>query len=198
MANEVVVNGIKLTDAGPLIKRDSASAISIRNTGDTDYVDFTARVITGDTLVANDLLKIVTKPTVTSANDFDLLGRINTGASDGNVVSVTLGSGLSINESGELVASNDVTVEANGTPLTNRTTYNVLNGLTAVDDGSSKTLIKLGGRLTDSNRHISSNCLGTTYGIRLGQTALTNGASITLEADARRNITGLTIPDLFP
>jgi hypothetical protein len=193
MANEVVVNGIKLTDEGPLIKRDSASAISIRNTGDTNYVDFTAGVITGDTLVANDLLKIVTKPTVTSADDFDLLGRINTGASDGNVVSVTLGSGLSINESGELVASNDVTVEANGTPLTNRTTYNVLNGLTAVDDGSSKTLFKLGGTLTDSNTQIFTNSLGTIFGIRLGQPTVTNNAGISLGAAALPNNTGVTV-----
>lgn len=193
MANEIVVNGIKLTDEGPLIKRDSASVISIRNTGDTDYVDFTAGVITGDTLVASDLLKIVIKPTVTSANDFDLLGRINTGASDGNVVSVALGSGLSINESGELVASNDITVEANGTPLTNRTTYNVLNGLTAVDDGISKTLFKLGGTLTDSNTQIFTNSLGTSFGIRLGQTAVTNNASISLGAAALPNNTGVTI-----
>lgn len=141
MANEFRVSGLKFQDSG-ILKVESATSISLKNAADSDHIDFTAGSVT-----VEDTLTVVTSPTATSTNDFDLLGRTNTGGTDGDVVRVTLGSSLSINGSGELVATGSGhTIEAEGTPLTDRANLDVFSGLTA-EDNNPDTTIRLGGTL---------------------------------------------------
>lgn len=155
MANEFRVLGLKFQGGG-IFKSASSTSITLRNAADSDYIDFTAGTITAD-----DLLVLTTDPTAGSANDFDLLGRVNTGGSSGNVVKVTLGTGLSIDGSGNLNVSTSGlghVIEATGSPLTQRANLDFAGGITAADNDPD-TRVRLGGTLIQNT--IVSGSTGT-------------------------------------